>query len=531
MPAKAKRLAIETPPTIIECTENPKIWAAWFKDRETWSPWFTFLKSTFALPLDDAELATFRQCTGRSEPLVSGYTEATLCIGRRGGKSLILALIAAYLACFRDWSPFLVPGERGHITVIAADRKQAGAIFRYLKALLSIPSLAGQIERETQETVDLSNRITVEILTTSYRSVRGRTIVAALCDELAFWRTDEDTANPDSEIIAALKPAMATVPGAIMLKASSPYSRRGVLWDDHQKHFGKDTPTLVWQADTRTMNPTVSEAFIAEEVEKDPASAAAEYGAQFRTDLEAFVSREVVEACTMNGRFEIPPIAGVSYSAWIDPSGGSADSMTLSIASKEGDKIIIHAIREVVPPFAPSSIVKDFCDFLKTYGIITVTGDRYAGMWPREQFQNNGIAYRVAEWTASDGYTAFLPLLNSRRIELLDHKKMKNQLIGLERRTSQGGKDAIGHSKGAHDDVINAVACSAVVALRSENVGEFFFETLVRSPQAVAREKAEQEQLESQGSVGLPTRFNTPEFAPRDMQSIGPDYFVGGHWR
>jgi hypothetical protein len=62
-------------------------------------------------------------------------------------------------------------------------------------------------------------------------------------------------------------------------------------------------------------------------------------------------------------------------------------------------------------------------------------------------------------------------------------------------------------------------------------VGEFFFETLVRSPQAVAREKAEQEQLESQGSVGLPTRFNTPEFAPRDMQSIGPDYFVGGHWR
>ena len=39
----------------------------------------------------------------------------------------------------------------------------------------------------------------------------------------------------------------------------------------------------------------------------DPASAAAEYGAQFRTDVETFVSREVVEACLIPGRHELPP--------------------------------------------------------------------------------------------------------------------------------------------------------------------------------------------------------------------------------
>ena len=44
---------------------------------------------------------------------------------------------------------------------------------------------------------------------------------------------------------------------------------------------------LVWQADTRTMNPTVPQSFIDTETEKDPANAAAEYGAQFRTDVSS----------------------------------------------------------------------------------------------------------------------------------------------------------------------------------------------------------------------------------------------------
>jgi hypothetical protein len=91
----------ETAPlTIINCIDDPQIWGEWFKDRQTWGAWFTFLKVMFALPLDEAELALFRQCTGRATPLAGGYIDAALAIGRRGGKSLTLALIAAFLACF-----------------------------------------------------------------------------------------------------------------------------------------------------------------------------------------------------------------------------------------------------------------------------------------------------------------------------------------------------------------------------------------------------------------------------------------------
>src|SRR5258708_25688370 len=117
--------------------------------------------------------------------------------------------------------------------------------------------------------------------------------------------SDDSSANPDTEIIAALKPAMATIPRALMMKASSPYSRRGALWHDWRKHFGKDdSPVLVWQAETRTMNPSVPESFVSAEYENDPANAAAEYGAQFRSDLETYIAYEAVAAVVSTGVIE-----------------------------------------------------------------------------------------------------------------------------------------------------------------------------------------------------------------------------------
>ena len=91
---------------------------------------------------------------------------------------------------------------------------------------------------------------------------------------------------------------MATVPGSMLLCASSPYSRRGALWENFHRHFGHPGGPMIWQAATRVMNPCVTQAYIDAEYEKDPVSAAAEFGAQFRTDIESFVSREAIEAAT-----------------------------------------------------------------------------------------------------------------------------------------------------------------------------------------------------------------------------------------
>jgi hypothetical protein len=460
-------------PSILDVIDAPGIWRRWFKDPRTWEPWRAFLSALFGLPLDDAALELFRQCTGSSMVRSGPYAEAWLIVGRRGGKSMILALIAVFLAVFRDWRPFLSPGETGTIKIIACDRRQARVIHRYCRALLrQVPMLAPLVARDGDEEIELTTGVVIEVATASFRSIRGFTVIAALLDEIAFWRTD-DSANPDQEIFDAIRPAMATVPGSMLLAASSPYARRGVLYQAFRRYHGQDdAPALVWKAPTRVMNPTVPERVIAEAVERDPASAAAEYGAEFRADIEQYISREVIDAATAPGRFELPPQKGVMrYFGFVDPSGGSSDSMALAIAHEDPaqrGRAILDAIREIKPPFSPESVVAEFAALLQIYNIRSISGDRYAGEWPRERFREHRIEYVPAEKSKSDTYRELLPLLNSGKVELLDQPRLALQLSSLERRTGRGtGRDIVDHPPGSHDDVANAVAGAIVAAVIS----------------------------------------------------------------
>jgi hypothetical protein len=134
--------------------------------------------------------------------------------------------------------------------------------------------------------------------------------------------------------------------------------------------------------------------------------------------------------------------------------------MTLAIAHKQGNIAILDAVREVKPPFSPESVVAEFCALLKTYRINTVIGDKYALLWPQERFQAHGVTYSAAARPKSEIYQTFLPAVNGRRIELLDHPKLISQLCALERKTARSGRDSIDHPPGAnsHDDVVNCVA-------------------------------------------------------------------------
>src|SRR5262249_44240447 len=217
----------------------------------SWSAWRIILAAIFGLPLDAEQLAVFRELTGRQSSPLEPVREAWIVAGRRAGKSRIAALVAVFLAVFRDYSAVLAPGERGTVMVIAADRRQARTVFRYLVGIVERePSLKGLVARRTQDALDLKNGVTIEIHVSSYRSVRGYTIVGAVLEELAFWR-DETSANPDVEVINALRPAMATVAAALLLAISSPYWRRGALWSAYKENFGQDrAQTLVVQAPT-----------------------------------------------------------------------------------------------------------------------------------------------------------------------------------------------------------------------------------------------------------------------------------------
>lgn len=443
--------------TPAQAIDDPHLLGAGFAGA-SWNRWKAVLKAAFGEPLDVAERALFHEVAERDPP-TRRVRELWVIAGRRAGKDSVAAAIAT-TAAIGDYRGHLRPGERAVVMCLACDREQARIVKRYIGAnFSSTPLLQPMISRETADGLELNNGTEIVIGTNDFRSVRGRSIICAVLDEAAFWR-DESSAAPDFETYNAILPGLATLPDAMLVGISSPYRRSGLLFERWRTHYGKaDDDVLVIRAPSIVLNPTLSQAMIDAAIERDPDAAAAEWMAEFRSDLADFVSREVVEACVASGVHEIPPASDVTYSAFVDPSGGSSDSMTLTIGHRSADGIaVLDCVRERRAPFSPESVVEEFAAVLASYRISTVRGDRYAGEWPRERFQVHGIAYEPSELAKNEIYIGFLPMLNSGRCQLLDNPRLVAQLTSLERRTARGGRDSIDHPPGAHDDVANAVA-------------------------------------------------------------------------
>ena len=440
--------------TIRELMTHPDLFGQQFGG-ESWAPWRALLAGFYGLELDeDTELPTWRKITALDAP-DGPCDELWLAIGRRGGKSQIAALLAVYESCFRDHSDKLAPGEVATVRVMAADRPQARAVMRYTTGLLeSNAMLQRLVVKQSPERIELSNRAEIEIGTASFRSARGYSFAAVVCDEIAYWRSDQ-TANPDAEIIAAVRPGLATL-GGKLVALSSPYRKAGELYRTYTKHYGQPGPVLVAQAPTLTMNPTIPQRVIDDAIERDESAAKAEYLAQFRDDLEDYISRDVVQKLVRPAPLENGYKGSRSYRAFVDPAGGGRDEFTVAIGHLDGERTVVDVLQ--ARRGVPSDITAEYAKLLIHYGIRTVRGDRYAGSWPGDEFQKHGIQYLPSTKSKGALYIDLLPKLNSGMVELPPDDRLANQLCALERRTSRSGRDSIDHPPNGSDDRSNAVA-------------------------------------------------------------------------
>jgi hypothetical protein len=267
---------------------------------DNWKKWKVVFTAAMGEELiNDHERQIFKELTGGRE-YVAGQRceEMVAAIGRRGGKTEATATFAAYIAgCCRF--PELVPGETGTVLIIAADKEQATICLSRIEAKFRYSKLLKQlIHSVTATAIRLNNGIEIRVRASDYRRVRGVTMVLAICDEAAHWISVEGGANADTEICAALRPALATSQGMLVL-ISSPYAKRGEFFSLFKKFYGPDGDpgVIVIKAPTKVMNPTLADSVINRAYGRDPISAAAEYGAEFRTDISNFVDRDVVQAC------------------------------------------------------------------------------------------------------------------------------------------------------------------------------------------------------------------------------------------
>jgi len=438
---------------------------------DSFAGWRALLAAFYGLELSDDERATLEAITGRTDAPSSAFGELWLAVGRRGGKSQAAALIATYEGAFKDHRARLAVGEWATCLLIAADRSQARTLLRYVRGLFEHPLLAPLVTRQTESGIELGGtRTVIEIATASYRAVRGYSLACVVADEIAFWF--HDGASPDREIIQAIRPALATL-GGPLIALSSPYAKRGILWDTYKRHYGGDSARiLVAQAPSRTMNPTLPQSVIDEAMADDAEAARAEFLAEFRSDISSFLDVELIERATRSRPLILPPRDGEQYFGFVDPNGGGADEFTMAIAHREGDLTVVDGVWG--RHGSPAAIAQEFAVIMRTYGVKSAKGDRYAGRWPRDAFDRWGVSYIASDRDRSQLYLDFMARINSGAVILPPDPKMQRQFANLERRAHRGGRDTIDHPPGGHDDRANAVAGAVACAMVQQATGRSF---------------------------------------------------------
>jgi len=214
----------------------------------------------------------------------SARSTIAIVAGRGGGKS---RLAGAYLLWRSLFAPLsLGAGELGYAITIAPDRALAGISLDFARGVLESSKFARAIESETAESLVLKRpdgvRVAIEVFSASAggKAVRGKTIVAAVLDESAFFYDSSKAVNA-ADIFRAIVPRL--VRGGAVVLASTPWLRNGLLWELFDANFGKPRTALVAHAPTLALrgdDPDVV-AMVAREAERDPDNARRELGAEW----------------------------------------------------------------------------------------------------------------------------------------------------------------------------------------------------------------------------------------------------------
>jgi hypothetical protein len=431
----------------------------------------TVLKAMYGLELSPAELDIFRRATGREIYEPTEHQEATVIVGRQGGKtSRIGALIAAYEAC-RDHG--LKRGERAYVLLIAPVTKQAQIGLGFIRNLfLTSPLLKNKVVKFRMNEIELDNGVTIACYPCSQITIRGLRVVAAVLDEVGFWRDEVTAANPAEDVLNALRPAMATFTNHKLIKISTPYRKEGVLWRDYKERAERDY--LVWQLPSAEMNPTLSSSFLEKERQRDEESFRREYEAQFTDHIEGWIGFETLEQCVINSCTVRPPVTDAIYAAAVDPAFKS-DDFALAIAHRLPDGQIIldytatwTGTREA--PLGYEWVCGEIARILKLYELNTVAGDQHCAAIIQQEFLKLGICYKEMTFGAGtrlDLFGNLKHLLIQRKIQILDKPELLRQLRGLEEHKTNRGNIDVRSAYGVKDDLAVAVA---LVAFQLSNI-------------------------------------------------------------
>jgi hypothetical protein len=451
----------ELPLNIVDFIRHPDV----LNDQSHSDAQLACLKSIYGLALSPGEMEIYRRGTGREKYDVREHKEVTIIAGRQGGKTSKLEAPIACFEAFRDHG--LPSGQEAYVMLLAPQIAQARLALRSIRNYLrGSQVLSKRVVRITKDEIKLDNGVIIGCYTSTYDGVRGRTIVAAICDEMAFWPHEETAADPESEVIAALLPGMITVKNAKLVKISTPYAKQGLLWTEFQQRAELDFP--VWQLSSQEMNPKISSSKLEREERRSEEKYHREYLAVFTDSIYGWITPEILDPCIARGRRELPPVRDAIYAAALDPASRHNDFAFAILHRSPDGMIIVDRVARWTgtkgAPLAFESVLGQIKSILDDYGINSAVGDQFCSDVISQYLLELGVSYEISVFgaqTRAKLFTNLKHLLVQGKIQLLDDPELLRQLRNLHEERTDRGQIDVRPSGGMKDDLAVAVALAA----------------------------------------------------------------------
>lgn len=405
---------------------------------------------------------------------LSGRRTLVLRVGRRGGKSSTLCRVAVVEALFGEH--VIPPGDVGTVAIVSTTRDEAGARLRTIEAILRA---LGVEYRKAGEAIELQRDdgapIVFKVFAASIAGVSGFTAICAICDEVSKWQDRDTGANPATEVLASLRPTMATQAGARLFLSSSPLA----TLDAHYEAFenGETPAQCIAYAPTWEANPTVSEEET-HRLEPDSRTWTREYRAIPQAAIaSAFDPVDVDRAMSV----KLPRGTVGEPVMIIDPSSGRGDSFAYATAAwirpvYEGYPVFAFAsvsaiegrFADSLPASALVQQIANECRIKRIRKVISDQKDEYA---LSAEFARAGLSFKSFAWTNTNKAVAVSRLRKMMRdgtIALPADEALRRELYAYSERVTTSGAITYSARGSGRDDRVATLITGLIADMEGQ---------------------------------------------------------------
>ena len=383
-------------------------------------------------------------------------------VGRRGGKSSTLCRVIAAELMYGDHH--ITPGDIGVFACISVKKGEARERLHTIKSILA----ALKVDHAHRgDEIRIKNRpLAARVYAASFRTAVGMTCVGIVCDEVARWRDEDTGANPAKEVLASVRPSLATMINSHEFLSSSPWSTLDAHYEAYE--LGNTAEQLTAHAPTWVANPTISQARC-EQREPDELTREREYGAiPMKAGLSSFFDGYAIEDTIDQGlHCPLPPETHQKLTAGAD-FGFKRDSSAIAVVAKDSDGLMHKLIdyMELKPsvgePLKPSETVAAFASVLKRNYLKSVMADHHYREAVSEYLAKNKMGLISAPGGALGNMKVYVnarSLIHQGRVRIPDHAQLRRDLLEVQHRpTPNGGLRIIlpRRTGGGHADLVSA---------------------------------------------------------------------------